>query len=122
MEDPPVPPTRVPTHYDPSANDVNDPYMPINNRSYVKDTKGIFNKYASNPNDAAIRACLGESLIPLMYVETAVVPDEELCIVPMDLRGTVLRVDQKLTDHSTEIDLLYGEVRSFAQRLARLEA
>ncbi len=123
-------PWRPPTHSDPSANHVVDPYIPIDYRDLVRnqgarEEQGVFIRYEgdlSNPDDQLLRTALGANYIPLMYIKHEVVPDADLTVVPMDLRGNARRVEKRLDLHDVDLALLYAQVQSFSQRLARLEA
>ena len=123
-------PWRPPTHSDPSANHVADPYIPIDYRDLVRnqgarEEQGVFIRYEgdlSNPDDQLLRTALGANYIPLMYIKHEVVPDADLTVVPMDLRGNARRVEKRLNLHDVDLALLYAQVQSFSQRLARLEA
>ncbi len=55
-------------------------------------------------------------------IKHEVVPDADLTVVPMDLRGNARRVEKRLNLHDGDLTLMYAQVQSFSQRLARLEA
>ena len=114
------PPTRMVTHYDPSQNDVSDPYMPID-LTVARQSAGHYIKYEGG--DQAIIEWLGDNLIPIAFDYAEGVEEGGPRVpVAIELRAELDRIDLELLRLGPLITAAYGALRGVNDRLARLEA
>ena len=112
-----TPPVRIATHYDPSSNDVSDPYMPID-LTARRSQPGHFIKYEGT--EQVTIDWLGDNFIPISFE----VPHDINArgIVTIELRDELDRIDLELLRIGAQVTAAYGPLRGLNDRLARLEA
>jgi hypothetical protein len=109
-------PLPLATHFDPSNNDVSDPYMPID---LLDRRSGPLHLLRYRGTDPTLMTWLGNSFIPLEYELSANIPQ---AIEQINLTTELERIDLELLRLGAQVTAAYGPLRGLNDRLARLEA